>query len=379
YKGSLPYMLGDYDMPAIPLYRCISINSPGCFWGKSVIERCIPIQRRYNAVRNRRAEYLNLVAIGQWYEPEGSLTDDSELNNTPSNIIRYRAINGEKPMPVQFPGLPADFSREEQLLTAEFTSVSGVSELSRFSEAPNGVKSGVALGMVTDQDDTRLATTASNIGNCFVNVGQAWIRLYRQFVQEPRMLRTIGLSEEVEVREWYASDLRSDDVILENSSALAETPSQRRQMVFDLVGTGVFNRPETNPFSEEGKQKLFQLLEFGHWEYGAEDMGSLQKSRARRENMQIVSGKLMQVPPIMDFDDDTIHIEQHDRMRMSAEYDALMKTPIGPFINQIMVAHKDMHAQRLAQVQRQQQMQAILAQAKALPMQKQTPSAKTAQ
>lgn len=364
HVGPMPYMIGDHEMPEIPLIRFCSIDRPGCFWGKSIIERCIPVQRRYNALRNRVAEYLNMVAIGQWYDPEGCLDDDSELNNAPNNIIHYRPINGMKPEPVQFPNLPPQFQTELQTLLAEFTSISGVSELSRFSEAPSGVKSGVALGIANDQDDTRLATTAGHIANGVILLGKYWLRLYRQFVQESRILRSVGISHDVEVAEWYVSQLRSDDVIIENSSALAESPSQRRQMVFDLLGTGIFNRPETNPFTEEGKQKIFQLLEFGHWETAGEDMEVLQKQRAKRENAQIIGGELQEVPMIQDFDDDNIHIDQHNRMRMSAEWEAALLTPIGPMLNMIMLKHQEQHLVRFKQAQMQQQMQMLLSEAK---------------
>lgn len=353
YVGTLPYVIGEDETPEIPLVRAVAIDHPGCFWGKSVIERVIPVQRRYNAVRNRRAEYLNLVAIGGWEVPEGSIPADEEIITEPGMMLHYRTIQGEKPKPIQFPTLPSDFSVEERALLAEFTSISGVSELSRYSEAPSGVKSGVALGIANEQDDTRLATTVSNIANAVVQLGKYWIRLYRQFAREPRMLRSVGSSKEVELREWYASDLKSDDVIIENSSALAETPSQRRQMVFDLIGTGIFNRPETNPFTPEGQRKVFELLEFGHWEVSSEDISTLQTSRARKENMQIAEGNL---PPIMDFDDDLIHLEQHDRFRMSSEYEAILKSPMGQYIDELMQAHKAQHLMRLQQNQQMQQM-----------------------
>lgn len=368
HVGPMPYIIGDHDMPEMPFVRFVSIDRPGCFWGKSIIERCIPIQRRYNALRNRVAEYLNMVAIGQWYDPEGCLDDDSELNNAPNNIIHYRPINGMKPEPVTFPNLPPQFQYELQSLLAEFTSISGVSELSRFSEAPSGVKSGVALGIANDQDDTRLATTAANLANGFVFLGKYWLRLYKQFVQEERILRSVGINHDVEVARWNVSQLRSDDAIIENSSALAESPSQRRQMVFDLVGLGMFDRPETNRFTEEGKQKVFQLLEFGHWETGGEDMATLQKARAKRENAQIIQGEVQQLPfPVMDFDDDAIHIEQHNRLRMSAEWEAVLQDPQGQILNAIIQSHLAQHLQRFQQAQLQQQMQMMLSEAKVTP------------
>ena len=47
YDGELP--LGEY-----PFVKQVSNETIGCFWGSSVIERCIPVQRAYNAVKNRK-------------------------------------------------------------------------------------------------------------------------------------------------------------------------------------------------------------------------------------------------------------------------------------------------------------------------------------
>lgn len=348
HAGPMPYMIGQHGEVEMPFIRAVCIDIPGRFWGSTVTERCIPIQRRYNALRNRKGEYLNLVSVGQWYEPDGSIDEDTELNNAPGNRIRYRSINGSKPEPVQFPSLPASFENEEHTLLAEFTAISGVSELSRFSEAPSGVRSGVALGVANEQDSTRLSSTANNIGNSVVLLGKYWLRLYRQFVQEPRILRSVGPNREVEVKEWMTSDLQSDDVILENGTALAETPSQRKQLVFDLLNAGLFIRPELSNMSEEGRRKVFEMLEYGHWETGAEDMYWLQRNRARKESKQMIEGEPV---IIRDFDDHAIHIEMHNRQRMQAEYDELLKTPYGPLIEQIMLFHIGEHRQALLQQQ----------------------------
>lgn len=343
YAGPLPYKLGRDEEFDFPFVRCVSIDRPGCFWGHSVIERCIGIQRRYNALRNRKGEYLNMVAIGQWYVPIGSVDEGTELNNAPGNLIHYRpGAGGAKPEPVFWPNLPASFEQEEATLMHEFTAVSGVSELARMAEAPVGVKSGIALAQATEQDDTRLASSVSRIANATVDIGKKWLRLYRQFVQEPRVLRYIGGNREADVREWELSDLRSDDVYIENMAALSSTPASRRQMVFDLLNAGLFVRPEMSTMTEEGRQKVFQMLEMGHWESWYEDDHYLQKSRARRENRDMMAGQMVHV---MDFDDHELHVAQHNRMRMQAEWDELMKMPEGQIINTMMMQHIAEHIQ----------------------------------
>lgn len=355
--SELPYKVGDDEKRDFPFVLARSIKKPGQFWGGSVLERIIPIQRRYNALRNRKAEYLNLVAIGQWYEPEGALDEDVELDNSPGNIIRYRPGSG-KPEPVSFPNLPASFENEIQTLLNEFTAISGVSELSRYSQAPSGVKSGVALSIANEQDNTRISNTAANLAQCIKLMGKQWLRLYRQFVQEPRVLRTVGRDKDVEVSDWTVSHLKSDDVIIENSSALAETPAQRRQMVFDMLAAGLFNKAEVSPISDSAKEKILEMLEYGNWEGSMMEIQRLQEQKAKRENMRF---KQAQPAMLNDYDDDALHIEMHNRLRMSAEYEDLLNSPQGLEIEQMINEHIAMHEQRIMmrQVQQLQQQMAM--------------------
>ncbi|MEQ6049488.1 hypothetical protein U2I53_10620 [Lysinibacillus capsici] len=357
--SELPYKVGDDEKRDFPFVLARSIKKPAQFWGGSVLERIIPIQRRYNALRNRKAEYLNLVSIGQWYEPEGALDEDVELDNSPGNIIRYRPVNGGKPEPVSFPNLPASFENEIQTLLNEFTAISGVSELSRYSQAPSGVKSGVALSIANEQDNTRISNTAANLAQCIKLMGKQWLRLYRQFVKEPRVLRTVGRDRDVEVSDWTVSQLKSDDVIIENSSALAETPAQRRQMVFDMLTAGLFNKEETSPISNAAREKILEMLEYGNWEGSMMEMQRLQEQKAKRENMRFKQGQ-----PIMinDYDDDVLHIEMHNRLRMSAEYEDILNSPQGMEIDQMLREHIEMHRQRIMMRQMEQLQQQIAAQ-----------------
>jgi hypothetical protein len=124
-------------------------------------------------------------------------------------------------------------------------------------------------------------------------------------------------------------------------------------MVFDLLHSGLFNRPDQSNLSEEGRQKVFQMLEYGHWETEAEDQYWLQKTRSRRENNAILQGGQAM---IQDFDDHSIHIEQHNRQRMLIEYDEILQTPNGQMIDQIMRAHVDEHRQALQALQANQPM-----------------------
>lgn len=350
YLDQLPYMIGDDGKPALPFTKVVCITRPGCFWGKSVTQRMIPLQRRYNAVRNRVAEFLNRVAIGQWTVEQDSVDIDyMEANaGSPGAIIEHR-VGSQPPRPVQYGSLPNEFQAEIATLLQEFSIVSGVSEISRQSNAPTGVKSGVALQLALEQDDTRLATTSQNISDFLVECGKIWLRLYKQYANGPRILRATGKNNVVEMLDWSKADIKSDDVIIEPYSAMVESPAQRKQMVFDLIATGILNE---GVFDKETRNKVLEVIDLGNWE----DLDSdeeLHIAKAERENMSLKQG--MMVFPA-DYDDNVLHISRHNSFRLTVEYEQLVAQY--PQIAEMFTDHIQIHMlslQEAAMMQMQQQ------------------------
>jgi hypothetical protein len=360
----LPFKVGIDGEPDIPLVKIDCIKRPGCFWGRSITERLIPIQRRYNALRNRKAEYLNRCAVGQLVVEENAVdVDDVEANGAAPGYVFVKRQGYSDPHYMQNPQLPAAFNTEEAELLNMFTIISGVSEITRHSKAPPGVKSGVAMDIAVDQDDTRLSHTVENLETGLINCGKQWLRLYRQKAEQPRLLRTVGKDLEVELLEWSANDIRSDDVVIETSALNTESPAQRKQMIFDLLSMGLFNDPETGRLTKEGQIKVFDLLQFGDWEF-YDDVEQLHITRAEKENKRMSEGQL---PQISDIDDDTLHISRHNRFRLTGDFEEL-NAKTGGQAEQIFKMHTMMHLERMQQIAMQQAMSAMQMQA---PEQKQ--------
>lgn len=343
HVGALPYRVGPDDKADIGITKFDCIRRPGCFWGRSIIERIVPVQRRYNAVRNRKAEHLNRVAIGQVIIEENSVDADWAANNAGSpGAIWIKKKGFADPHFMETPGLPPEFREEESALLNEFTYISGVSEIARNSEAPPGIKSGVALAIAIEQDDTRLSHTVGNYEMGLVDISKQVIRLYRQFATQKRMVRTIGADMELEMMQWDNRDVRSDDVIIETSAMLAETPPQRRAMVFDMMQSGLFNDPDTGKLTKDGRAKVLDLMQFGHWEL-SDAVDSRQISRAEKENRIMDQGQMVQVS---DVDDDVLHVTHHNNYRLTDEYDQ-MNQAAGGTLDQIFKMHTLMHLQKM--------------------------------
>lgn len=363
YVGPLPYKVGTDDAPDLPFVKIEAIKRPGCFWGRSVMERLIPIQRRYNTLRNRKAEFLNRVAIGQLAVEEGSIDlDDTEENGGGPGYIHVYRKGFTPPHYLQFPPLPAAFETEETSLLNEFTVISGVSELARNSTPAPGTRSGIAMSLAIEQDDTRLSHTVGNYENAVVLAGKQWLRLYKQFATQKRLLKMVGTDLEVELMEWDRSDIRSDDVVVETSALLAETPAQRRQTIYELFQIGLFNDPETGRLTKQGQKRLIDMLQLGHWEFiSADDIDNLQAVRAEKENRAMSKGAM---PQPQDIDNDQIHLEHHTRYRLTGEYEEIMAATGGQ-VDMIFQQHSMMHFQRIQQAmqaQMQQQAQMVAAQ-----------------
>ena len=320
HVGPLPYRVGPDDKADIGITKFDCLRRPGCFWGRSITERIIPVQRRYNAVRNRKAEFLNRVAIGQVIVEDGSLDVDWAENNAGSpGAIWIKKKGYADPHFMQTPGLPPEFHEEEEALLNEFTYISGVSEIARNSEAPPGIKSGVALAIAIEQDDTRLSHTVGNYEMGLVDCGKQVLRLYRQFATQKRMIRTVGPDMGLELMQWDNRDVRSDDIIIETSAMLAETPAQRRAMVFDMMQSGLFNDPDTGKLTKDGRAKVLDLMQFGHWEL-SDATDARQISKAEKENRLMDQGQQVQVS---DVDDHALHVTRHNNYRLTDEYEEM--------------------------------------------------------
>ena len=317
FEGELPYQNGIGGSRKIPFVQQNCISRPGCLWGVSIVERCIPIQRAYNAVRNRKHEFLNRAAVGILTCEEGTvdLEDLEENGLTPGKVIVYR--QGANAPQMMYPGnLPDEFMQEEKALLEEFNLISGTSDLMRQSVAPTNVTSGVALNTIAEQDDTRISITADKIRDAMLEISRQWIRIFRQFASQRRIDRIVGKNGEISALCWSENMLTSDDVIHETENELSNSVSSRKQMIFDLLARGMFDN-EQGKMSEHTRARVLRALGVGDWENIA-DVDELNLSRAQRENIMLKNG---QTPTLIDVDDHDMHIVEHSKLLLSEEFE----------------------------------------------------------
>lgn len=319
YYGQLPYYNGEDRDRQFPFVKQTSISLAGNFFGRSVIERLIPVQRAYNAVKNRKHEFMNRLSMGILTVEDGSIDVDNlaEEGLSPGKILVYRQ-GSKAPEIMSDSALPPDFDKEEDKLINEFVIISGISDISS-SSFSSRLTSGTALELLIEQDNEKLVATAENIRECYLEIARQTIRLYAQFLTGVKQIRLTEVGGKTMTYYADKNTVRSDDVYLENENELLYSDSRKKDMVFKLYDSGLLT-DENGNLPASTKEKVLSLLGYKDLDY-RKGIAGLQEDKAKKENERMRS----KVVDVDEIDDHSIHIDEHTRYILS-EYEELDKS-----------------------------------------------------
>ena len=339
HVGVLPFVNGENGRRGYPLVQQFCLSAPGSFFGCSVIERLIPLQRDYNAISNRINEHTARMTAGNLVAEQGALVNEELLDTgiAPGTVIEYRA-GATPPGWMNVSEIPGTLLTRLADMRKQFIDISGVSEMARASTTTGSISSGVALEILKEQDDTRLSLTAEHIRSAIRELGRQWLRLYRQYAVGTRLTRTAGEDlAETAVLSWTRNSLTSDDVTVDTDNDLSNTPAQRRQLALELMHAGLFLDPDTHRLTRESRAKLMEIFQLGNWESLA-GTDELQRNRAQAEQGELMKGA---VPRIQALDDHELHLSEHTRFALSAEFRRLEQE--SPRLARALMMHAEGH------------------------------------
>lgn len=304
YDGELPYITEDGQGRGFPFVRQVAVPAPGCFFGNSLVDRMIPVQRAYNELKNRKHEFFNRMTAGVLVAEDGSVDVDEleEDGIAPGKVIVYRQ-GCNPPQMLTFGSVPKEFSEEENRLLKEFASVSGVSDFLLTGGSDGHEYSGTALNIIIEQNNNRLSITTESIKNATKGVAEKILRLYKQFAT-PIQLSRYENGSMGEAEAFMASEVRADDIVFDLDEGQINTLSDRRGLAKEIYemklledGKGVLD--------EEGKRKILSLLGCEGFATG-ESADGLHRKKAVWEQEHATNDL-----PVGDNDDHKIHLEEH--------------------------------------------------------------------
>ena len=340
YDGDLPYKIGSDDERDFPFVKQTAIDEPGSFFGTSIIERLIPVQRAYNAVKNRKHEFINRLSMGVLSVEDGSVDLDNleDEGLSPGKILVYRQGSSE-PKYLQGESLPNGLSDEENALLEEFNKISGVNDILNSSSLSSNI-SGTALELLISQDEERLNASIESIRGANIEIARKILKLYKQYAIFPRLARIVGENGQVELFYFSSCDISSDDVEIENVSSGLSSMTQRREMIFSLLEKGIFN-DENGQLSSKMKCKIFEMLGMGNWE-SAQDLNELHIKKAGSENLKMLDGVNCKVSEI---DEDNLHINEHIAFMLGSDYEKMSMKNAN--LERVFLEHIRAHRQKM--------------------------------
>ena len=312
YEGPLPYENGERGERGFPFVKQDALRLPAAFFGASIIDRLIPVQRAYNAVRNRKHELLNRLSMGVLTVEDGSVDTDelAEEGLLPGKVLVYRQ-GGKAPEMLDCGSVPTEFTDEEEWLEKEFSMISGVSELSENS-TPARVTSATGLQLLLAQDEARLSATIVSHERAMKEIGRQILRMYRQFAGSARLMTMTGENKKTQVYYFNAADLTSSDVQFDVQEAV--TPEEKKATLLKLYEAGVLT-DEDGKLTAENKQRILDAFGFGSYE-NVQDISALHIAKAGEENIEMTGEEIC----VDEYDDHALHIVEHTRYLLSAEF-----------------------------------------------------------
>lgn len=347
------------------------------FYGDSPVTDIIPMQQEYNDLRAQVGLIAKRMGNPQFIIQEGSL-DPGKMTNEPGQQILYR-MGFQAPTMVQPPALPSYISETMDRALTDIEDLTGQHEVSK-GTAPAGVTAGTALAFLKESDDNFLTPQYHDTEEGFENLARQTLQLFVQYVDIKRRIRTVGADGAFDTEMLSGADIKDGlDIRVEEGSSVGTSQAAKRAQVLEMVDRGLLDA-----------QTALKMMEIG----GVQrilDITSVAEKQAQRENTKMkmlaeadvqqhqdafaqqVVENAQQVPelagvtpeeiaqqaidmappviPVNDFDMHEMHIEVHNRFRMSQEYETLPDA-----VKQQFQKHVAQHQAYLQQLMQEQAM-----------------------
>jgi hypothetical protein len=316
------------------------------FYADSPIVDLSQLQKEYNGLRSEIAEAGRRMAKPQLIAPMGSIVP-SKLTNEPGLVIQYKP-GMAPPQPLPLSPLPQYYLDQQDRVLNDWIDISGEREVSR-GNTPPGVTSGTAISYLQEASNQYLTPQFQSIEAGIEKIAVQTIELFVQYVDIPRKIRTIGADGAFDTMLLKGADIASGtDVRVEAGSSFAKSKAAQEARVMDMFAVGIIDQPAAIRMLEVGGvQKIMDTVNVAERKAQRENIKmkmltpedvEMVRQQAMEEIMSQLPPEALENPEIMqeienmpapalipvdDFDVHEVHVETHNKFRMSQEFEML--------------------------------------------------------
>jgi hypothetical protein len=328
----LPETVFPYEHGEYPFQKIIHIPAAR-YYGLSVIEDLIPLQKEYNRSRSQIIETKNKTASGQWVVPKGSV-NPAQITSQPGLVITYQP-GFEPPKAIKQPDLPAYVLQDLDRTLKDMDDISGQYEVAH-GRTPPGVEAASAIAYLQEENDTRLYHTTASIEEAAQNVGSQILALVDQCWTDQKMVKVVSKNNYTDVKMFRKADMKGNtDFRIEPGSMAPKSRAARNAMMLELVDRQILP-----------PDKILKYLQMVDTNQMYNEM-QLDDRQAQRENIRMSEGISI---PINEYDNHAAHIMSHENFMKTEEYELLDESS-----RQIFLLHDQEHKMALQMLQMQNQ------------------------
>lgn len=315
--------------------------------GLTPVSDAIYIQALYNSSWSSIIEHMKLAGNARLFSPIGALEDPDALTDTPGEVVEYNPMNGMRPQYETPPSMPDWWVRMPAMLQSEMNNVMSVFDVGR-GNAPSGVESGVALSVLSENEDTPMGALAKELAECWSRVATMTLKLLEAYATEQREA-TVRMSDVPEVIQWTGGDLMGQTLAnVPLDAVMPRSRAAQAAFALQLHDRGLIKDPT----------ELAKVADLP-------DQNSLMEgldpdaAKAMRENMHMAQGRPREVAVE---DDHQRHIDRHNNFMKSERFEHLDPT-MQDMIRMHRQAHETYAAEQAARQLQQTLMNPVLAEA----------------
>lgn len=340
--GQIVTCVGDEIVDQAPWYFPFSdrLNIATCrvqpvsgkWWGHTPVTDAVPVQTAMNGSWSSIVEHLKQAGNARMWAPEGTLDNPEDLTDAAGEYVEYNpVVGGAGPRYEAPPVMPEWWIRSPDQLGRALDDILGQHDVSR-GIAPSGVESGIAMSLLSENDDTPIGRFIINMASMWGRVGSMVLELYEVFVRDTRTAQIRMPNNRIpEAVKWNGGKLMGHTTAVVPIDAV--TPRNRNAQAayaFQLNDRGIV----TNPIE---LAKIADLPDQDDLIAGIDP----DTARAMRENHHMAAGAARTVDSI---DDHTNHLIHHRNFMRSERFEQLP-----PEQQMIFRMHNAAHEQYAAQ------------------------------
>lgn len=345
YMDGLPYAHSQY-----PFTKFEHIPT-AAFYADSPLVDTNQLQKEYNEWRSRISEYVRRSSAPQLMYQKGSL-DANRITNEPGQMIPYKP-GFSAPTPLPLTPLPQYVMDMPSLILQDWEDLTGQREVTQGS-APAGVTAGTAINYLQEAANKYLTPQYQSIEDGYEKIAGQSLVLFNQYVDMRRKIKTVGTDGSFDTVMLQGADIKNGlDIRIQRGSAVGDSQAAKEAKIMDMFSVGLIPQDMALKLLEVGgPQKIMDIISVAERKAQRENtkMKMLKPEQVRMHEMQFEMQAMQGMPmtespsnilsdgsvegppeppetppvvPVDDFDMHKVHIETHNRFRMSQEYESL--------------------------------------------------------